>query len=90
LGTIPAPSLQTLRDAKGELEALGVVEARVAVGFVTAREVGLRKFLWAAGAFGDVLASEFKMHAGELAAIGGVDFEGGFEFRKNAIVVAGF
>src|SRR5690606_26659179 len=66
-----------------DLQRLLVVQARVDGGAVGAGQVGVGQVAGATGAFGDVLAGEFQVHAAQARAGRGVDLERLLQFAAD-------
>src|ERR1700746_3354801 len=74
--------LQCFGNLKGELESLGRIEPRVAVGEIALGEGRLADLLGAADTFGDILPGQFEMNATGVTPFGGVDREGAMQFGE--------
>jgi hypothetical protein len=81
--------VQHLGDEEGQLEALLVVQARVADRLVAQVQVGVEDLLGATDALGDVVAGELDVDAAGHRARGPVHLEEAFDLLDDVVEVAG-
>mmetsp|Transcript_10534 Transcript_10534/g.25556 ORF Transcript_10534/g.25556 Transcript_10534/m.25556 type:complete len:233 (-) Transcript_10534:1156-1854(-) len=86
----PPVTLEACCEFEGHLEALGVVEAGVAVGRVPYVEVGVVDLLGPTGALGDVLTGHLEMHTAEMRAVRLVCLECLEELLEHRVEAARF
>src|SRR3989442_1625065 len=71
------------REEKREFHGLFVVQAWIKLGMVFAAQVVFGDSAGAAEAFGDVVASQFKVNAAQVGSAVFQDLIGAFEFLKD-------
>ena len=82
--------LECVGDQVGEFEYLVGVEPWIATGQVARRQVGIRYFIGAAGAFGYVLAGHLQMDPTGVAALRLVHREKLLQLAQNSVELPGF
>src|SRR6516162_1393379 len=81
--------LQRFGNLESELESLGRIEPRVAMGQIALGEGGLADLLGAADTFGDILSGQLEMNATGVTPFGGMDRKGVVQFGEDAVERAG-